>query len=722
MQNKIVRAILCLILMSTILHNSYANNLVCDISATYTNLVCDDNGTPDDPNDDTYTFDILVTGTDTGPSWIADDINMTSGAYDVPLTIGPFDVFFGDLNLTITDDTDPACITTIEIEGQLLCCPAFNDECANALDLMNVFEGCNYNATEDIDIGCGAAENEASVWFYHNSLFMEVTDLDISINSISGIPLSFAVYDASAGCGSPTLLGSFCNTEFGLIECVTTSEIYVVVSSSAADAQEFNISVVELGQSNPSSDCNTGDNIFIEPCVTETVFFDTTDACPELESPPGCNMDIYPTVWGSVFSSASITGVEISNISGDAEITIYNGCPSIFGEVIASCITADEAIMIDGDLFINDLYFAISTPTESSVTFDLNVLNEACASNPADLCVNAEAILSGIVLNNIGTTEDVDLGCGASANEASVWFEYTITDTYLSNFSIDLNTITGGPYSFAIYDACGGTQLVSACGTNFASLSCIELSSIYIVVSSEVANTGEFSLDITEESYDPFDYSCFTATAEFGDNCVPTTFFVDLTVVCPFELQESGCNSDTDYTYWIEYISNSSFSNLDFMGLDGSFNITLYDDCSGNIVGPSCFNSDQSVSINPPLNTVFIAVSSETPDGYFFDIETTSENDACANAILLPQGQFDGCNIGANPDVDLGCGPAINESTLWYQYDMNNSMNSLELNFDFLLNEWGFAIFDATQGCNSPTLIESFCEVFSGTVNCVGNQ
>ncbi|MGA1583931.1 MAG: gliding motility-associated C-terminal domain-containing protein, partial [Saprospiraceae bacterium] len=82
-----------------------------------------DNGTPLDPTDDTYTFDLTVTGVNTGSGWIADDPNTSSGSYGVSELLGPYPISSGDLTLTITDASDPSCTTTVDISAPDVCSP-----------------------------------------------------------------------------------------------------------------------------------------------------------------------------------------------------------------------------------------------------------------------------------------------------------------------------------------------------------------------------------------------------------------------------------------------------------------------------------------------------------------------------------------------------------------------------------------------------------------------
>jgi hypothetical protein len=92
--------------------------------------LCDDNGTPGDPSDDTFTFVIEVTGTGTSPSgWTANDPLNTTGQYDVATTMGPYPISGGIIPLVVTDNDDPNCTTiTVNVAPPATCsnAPACN--------------------------------------------------------------------------------------------------------------------------------------------------------------------------------------------------------------------------------------------------------------------------------------------------------------------------------------------------------------------------------------------------------------------------------------------------------------------------------------------------------------------------------------------------------------------------------------------------------------------
>ena len=94
----------------------------CAISANASTLICHDNGTPNDPADDTYTFNLTVTGSNTGTGWTTTVLGAPqSGAYATVTLMGPYPINAGSLNLTISDANDPGCTASISITPPSAC-------------------------------------------------------------------------------------------------------------------------------------------------------------------------------------------------------------------------------------------------------------------------------------------------------------------------------------------------------------------------------------------------------------------------------------------------------------------------------------------------------------------------------------------------------------------------------------------------------------------------
>lgn len=82
------------------------------ITADFANILCNDNGTPLDSLDDTYTLELTVSGGAT--TWsIAGDTLMFP--YDTAATVGPFQIGAGPLTLAIVDNADSLCMDTVMV-------------------------------------------------------------------------------------------------------------------------------------------------------------------------------------------------------------------------------------------------------------------------------------------------------------------------------------------------------------------------------------------------------------------------------------------------------------------------------------------------------------------------------------------------------------------------------------------------------------------------------
>jgi hypothetical protein len=82
----------------------------CVSSCTALPSVCNDNGTPLDSSDDTYTTEILVVGQNVGScfTYTINGVTLT-GTYGVPFTVGPFLISAGNVVFTVTDCDDATC-------------------------------------------------------------------------------------------------------------------------------------------------------------------------------------------------------------------------------------------------------------------------------------------------------------------------------------------------------------------------------------------------------------------------------------------------------------------------------------------------------------------------------------------------------------------------------------------------------------------------------------
>ena len=88
----------------------------CAINATTTTPICNNNGTPTNPADDTYTFIMTVTGTNVGTGWTTTILGAPQGgAYNVATLMGTYPISGGVLNFTIQDATSPTCTKSMTV-------------------------------------------------------------------------------------------------------------------------------------------------------------------------------------------------------------------------------------------------------------------------------------------------------------------------------------------------------------------------------------------------------------------------------------------------------------------------------------------------------------------------------------------------------------------------------------------------------------------------------
>ena len=108
--------------------NGGGEPLPCSLSASIQDLICDNNGTPADPNDDGFQFFLIANGQNTSGNWTAVLPNFTgSGTTTINGTYGSptFISFSGNgvtipynqiLTFDVSDSADPNCKTTLSLQ------------------------------------------------------------------------------------------------------------------------------------------------------------------------------------------------------------------------------------------------------------------------------------------------------------------------------------------------------------------------------------------------------------------------------------------------------------------------------------------------------------------------------------------------------------------------------------------------------------------------------
>lgn len=114
----------------------------CLIELNVGEAVCDNNNTPSDPSDDTFSFTVEATGWNVGSAnWVANDPNASAGAYGEVVELGPYPISGGDVAFSISDPTNPSCSVPVAVLAPNTC----SDVCA--LTLQQGFTQCQDNGT-----------------------------------------------------------------------------------------------------------------------------------------------------------------------------------------------------------------------------------------------------------------------------------------------------------------------------------------------------------------------------------------------------------------------------------------------------------------------------------------------------------------------------------------------------------------------------------------------
>ncbi|MFZ1676911.1 MAG: gliding motility-associated C-terminal domain-containing protein [Saprospiraceae bacterium] len=115
------------------------------INAIVSNIQCDDHGTGNDSTDDTFTFNVLVTGFNAGMLWQSTDGTL-DGTYGTPKLCGPYLINGGTKNFDLQDANFPTCLTSIIVDPPAACssCPQTIDagtgsllNCINTMATLN---------------------------------------------------------------------------------------------------------------------------------------------------------------------------------------------------------------------------------------------------------------------------------------------------------------------------------------------------------------------------------------------------------------------------------------------------------------------------------------------------------------------------------------------------------------------------------------------------------
>lgn len=106
----------------------------CAVSLSLGAVVCQDNGTPVNPADDTFTVALLINGSNTSTGWTSQAPSGLSGAYGTTTVFGPFSIAAGNANISIRDNIFATCTQSISVAPPATC----SNQCDISAQLLEI--------------------------------------------------------------------------------------------------------------------------------------------------------------------------------------------------------------------------------------------------------------------------------------------------------------------------------------------------------------------------------------------------------------------------------------------------------------------------------------------------------------------------------------------------------------------------------------------------------
>jgi len=531
--------------MITIMAPATCSN-TCDISVSATTPMCDNNGTPSDPSDDTFFFDLNVTGVNTAISWTANDPLNTTGNYGVDETFSGFPISGGDVTITITDNNDPSCTTMITITAPVACSDACDISATATIPICDD-NGTPSDPSDDtfsFDLNVTGV-NTASTWTANDPL--NTTGAYAMNESFSGFPIS-------AGAVSITVTDDndpLCTTTISVdppVACSDACDIVVVVSnitcnnagSPSDDTDDlffFDVLVTgaNTGMSWTANDVNNSNGFYGQ--VTTLGPYDIANGALNFTITDSEDNTCTAMVMVTEPSTCSTT-CSISNMIVDLECNNF-GTPSdpsddtytveliVSGLNLGPSWTADDPLLSSGLYGVNEVLgpYDISTGPFMFTIADMD--NPACVTivnvNPpptcSDLC-DIDAIVDNIVCNNGGTPSD--------PSDDSFTFDVTVTglNTGASWGATDPGMTTGSygiPQAFGPYPISGGDvnftisdNLDGACQTSVMVVAPSTCSDVCDITATVGLTTCQDNNSPSDPSDDTFSFEVVVTGANTG--------------------------------------------------------------------------------------------------------------------------------------------------------------------------------------------------------------
>lgn len=153
----------------------------CLIEAVVDSIVCNSQGTPDDPLDDTFVAYVTVSSVNNSDEWLVVGNPGERFSYNESVELGPWLIADGSFSLVLVDSDDPSCTFEIAIDPPLPC----SSPCVIEANNLTIGE-CNDNGTGTI-----SEDDFFGVSFTVNSVDGPTTQYIVEVSGMTYGPFDY---------------------------------------------------------------------------------------------------------------------------------------------------------------------------------------------------------------------------------------------------------------------------------------------------------------------------------------------------------------------------------------------------------------------------------------------------------------------------------------------------------------------------------------------------
>lgn len=385
----------------------------CDITASGLIVsVCNDNGTPTDPADDTYTVTFNPTGANIGADYfISINMEFPTGPYTYGTTtpaMGPYFIISGVIPYTIQDATDPACTLDGTITPPASCSGTSCTISSSGL----VISACDDNGTPS------DGSDDTFTFSIDPTASNASTNYIVTIDGV----VSPAVAFNTASSFGPYAIGTSDMTVVIADELDATCSLSTTVSSPAPCVSTGTISGIVYVDVDSSGTHEAGENPFTSPVTIylidatgDTIATTSTDASGAFSFTGLDLLGTYTVAMGTVagYTTTTATSVPVDFAAGNT-VTLSN----VFG--LNEVVNAISLLSFDATKDQNQVYLQwISSREIDNDYYIVEKSNDGLNYSELTI-VDAKNNLSGAKYNTI------------DAHPAQGWNYYRLTSVETS--------------------------------------------------------------------------------------------------------------------------------------------------------------------------------------------------------------------------------------------------------------------------------------------------